>query len=583
MTRRGLLALALLLGCVTGRARAAAEAPPLVTLAERTEDGKLVPYPSSSVVDVDVNSAVRLQLSPQALASLSGDQATADRAALAKALKDLAAIQKDLNATMRALVAAERTRTEALAGGAALSETALTRYRDAHSQLLKIYKKLDAYMGEARRAVLVTAASDADEDQPTAHLRFVAEEHRRLQARVQEDLEDSPPRFLTITAEIGDPPRQLHVPGYDDLKAGSARALDKTRFTFDEEFAEEYATAQVLAREAADWDRLREAALSAVRGRIAEIQAKLEEVARQAEALQKQAAKEVAPEVKAIVGDLKEAADELTKARDETAKALGAALRPGSANPAQLVADAVGALQKVAGRVERAAKILLETVPKIQGAAGTFAASATKLANQVAELVTGTFASVFIASKPAIAAPAPTALRIRLAAARDTEFSLLTSDRKDGDVVKITTRVFDTGPEGDTPVVGGEHTRYLRVRSRGLVADTGAVVLFTRPLKRNPGPFVPAAGAFAVFRFKGYRSADQANSTFWYYTAPGLGVAAIAIPRSSDGSTQIAWMGTFHLFGDILQASLGTTTDASPVWGIGIGLHRIAGFGKYFQ
>jgi hypothetical protein len=585
VTSRALVAAAVLAGvALAPAARATDELVPIFSLSERTEDGKLVSYPHSSVVDVDVNSSVRLELSRPALAALSRGQllASEERAAVTKQLKDLAAIQKELNAAARAVLDAVRARAEAQ--GAALAGDALGRYRAAHKQLLKATKRLDDYLGEARAEELVATALEAGEDQPTAALRFLAEEQRRLQARVQEDLEDVPGRVLTITAEIGDPPRQLHIPGYDDLKAGPARTIDKTRFTFDEQFAEEYAAAQALAREAGSWDRLRAAAIAAVQKKLTEIQAKLGTLATEVQALAVQAAREAAPEVKAVAAELEKAGQRLKAAHDLAAPALQAAIKPPpGADPAALLSAVVTALQQAAPEVVRAAEILEDAAPRLQRASASVAASGTRLLNQVAELATRTLGSIFVASKPAMAAPAPSATQVRLAAAHDAELSLLVADRKDGDIVKLTARVFDTGPDGEIPVPGGETTRYLRVRSRSVVADTGAVVLFTRPLTREPGPFVPGAGAFAVLRFKGYRDPGQANSNFWYYTAPGLGISAIAIPRAADGSTQLAWMGTFHLFGDVLQAALGTTTDAVPVWGFGLGLHRIAGIGKYFQ
>jgi hypothetical protein len=558
----------------------------LVSLAERTEDGKLVPYPTSSVVDVDVNSAIRLELSKVALAAYSGASALdpEERGRVVAELKKLVALQKELNEAGRAVTAVAQVRADVTAKGLSLAGASLESYKAALRKLEAANAKLRAYAGDDRYETAVGDAARAGGDAHVALLLYVASEQRRLQARVQQDLEDAPARFLTIAADLGTPPRQLHVPGYDDLKPGAATIVDKTRFTFDEEFAEEYATAQVLAREAADWDRLREAALAAVRGKLGGIQKALGAASADAEALAKSAASDVTPEVKAILADLQKAAADLKEAYDGAAGSLTRALNPPQgSDPAQLLADVVGALSRAAPRVQRATQTLLDLIPRIQATAAGLAASATRVADQLSELMAGPFASALVAARPAMAAPAGSSIRVRLAAARDTEVSLLTADRQDGDVVRITTRVFDTGPAGDVPVPGGETTTYLRVRARGLVADTGAVVLFARPLKHDPGPFIPSAGAYAVFRFKGYRDAYEASSSFWYYTAPGLGVAAIAIPRSSDGATQIAWMGTFHLFGDILQASLGATTDAAPVWGIGLGLHRIAGLGKYIQ
>ncbi len=586
MTSRARLVATALLGLALPAApRAGDEMPPLMILSERTEDGKLVAYPASSVVDVDVNSSALVRLSPQALATLSRIEPGRgeERARVVQQLKDLAALQQKLNAAALEVLGAARVRAASHAQGIALAGEALERYRHAHEQLAKAYEALRGYMGEKQHDALVAAALEAEQDQTLAAARFVAEEHRRLQDRVQDDLEETPGRVLTITASIGDPPRQMHVPGYDDLATGPARNVEKTRFTFDERFAQEYAAAKVLAREAADWNKLRAAALEAVQRKLGELHDQLDSFAKQAKALASQAEHDPRTEVQQAAAELEKAARKLGDAFQAASPALKSAIKPpAGADPAELLAGALGALQKISPAVRDAAGALVSAFNTLQKGKAAIATSAEKLATDVAELAARALGAS-VAAKPPVAAPQLSGTKVKLAEARDTEISLLVTDRADGDVVTISTRVLDAAPEGDTPIAGGEMTRYLRVRSRGFVADTGAVVLFTRPMHHDPGPFIPAAGAYAVFRYKGWRSDGQANSNFWYYAAPGLGVSAVAIPRSSDGATQIAWMGTFHLFGDVLQASLGTTTDAAPVWGIGIGLHRIAGLGKYFQ
>jgi hypothetical protein len=94
---------------------------------------------------------------------------------------------------------------------------------------------------------------------------------------------------------------------------------------------------------------------------------------------------------------------------------------------------------------------------------------------------------------------------------------------------------------------------------------------------------VASPGAYAVLRYKGSRADGESGASALHILAPGLGVAAVAIPQRDDGAAVLAWLATAQLFGDILQASVGATTDLKPVWGVGIGLHRIAGIGKYFQ
>ncbi len=569
--------LAALLGVAVPIAPQAAEdRPRLVTISERTEDGKLVPYPESSVVDLDVNSSVVVHLSQEALGALSRGHpgASGDRSDLVRRLSALTALQEKVNAAARGVVEQARVRAAADEKGISLAGESLKAYQEAYAALADAYRGVQAYMGKPQYAALVAASADP----VLASARFLAQEHQELQEQIREDLEGARTRVLTLTALVGDPPRQVHVPGYDDLSPGAPRLVQKTRFTFDESFQEEYSAAKALARHAADWNQLRAAALDAVRRKLNELHDQLRSFAADAKTLVTQSESDSAAAIRAAVADLKKAADKLQKAFDVAGPALKAAAQPPSgADPAELLANAVGALQGIAPDAKAAADLLVSAFQRLDAAKASFAKDAEKLANGVAQLASRALGSK-IAATPQLAT-----LKVTIAEARDTEISLLTTERRDGDVLTISARVLDGDGEDARAIAGGEATTHLRVRSRGIVADTGAVVLFTRPIRHDPGPFVPAAGAYAVFRFKGWRSPGQANSNFWSQFAPGLGVSAVAIPRSSDGATEIAWLGTFHVFGDILQASLGTTGDAAPVWGIGLGLHRIAGLGKYFQ
>jgi hypothetical protein len=555
-------------------ARAVEDHRRMLSVSERTENGGETSYPDAAVVDIDVNSSVVVHLVPEALAGLSPSRSAAtDRADLVRKLRQLEAIQEKLNQAAAAVAAQARVRIAADEQGIQLAGEALKSYQDAYRALSNAYKSVQSY-DKARFAAVVADSSDPI----LGTIRFIAQEQQHLQEQVREDVEDAPVRFLTITAYIGDPTRQLHVPGYDDLTPGSPRLIEKTRFTFDERFQEEYAAAKALARNAADWNKLRAAAEEAIRRKLTEIAAELKTLAASSAALATKAETDPLPAVKNAAKDLRAAATSIQEAVTLATPALDAAVHPSpDADPAVLLAAAVNALQGSAPKFEAAAKALVAAFQQLQTAGTALAAEAGKLANGAAQL-----AARALGSKIAAAPQLPT-IRVKIEEARDTEISLLGTNRADGDVLTITGRVLERTGEQDVLVPGGEITTHLRVRSRGFVADTGAVVLFVRPVRHDPGPFVPAAGAFAVYRFKGWRGGGEAHSSFWYYTAPGLGVSAVAIPRSSDGSTQLAWMGTFHLFGDVLQASIGTTTDAEPVWGVGIGLHRIAGLGKYFQ
>lgn len=552
----------------------------LITLHERTEDGALKRYPASSVVDLDVNSSVLVEFSPEALSSLSRVSAPGVvRAETVRRLKQLADVQAALNAALRKFEGQDEIREAATRAGRALQGPALERYQAAYKALEAAFGKIEEYMGEQAASELV----DSGQNVSVAARRYLAEEHRRLQEQVREDLDKVPIRALTVTARIRD--RFIHVPGYDDLTPGQPRLVDKARFHFDKEFDDEVAAAKALAKKASDWNALIAAARDAARRRLADLERKVAEVAESAGRVAKKAEADKSDKVKEAVKEIAEAARTLRGAVSDASQALAAASRPGpDAEPEALLRGTVLVLQEVGTSARGALQQLSSALAKLKQAKAGLAQEVDALLGTIDPLKLR-FDIFDVGSTPnaATLAPEVAASRVKLEEALPTEISLLTTDRQEGDVLTISVRVFDDDGGEGRPVPGGETTAHLRVRSRGLVADTGAVVLFTRPLKHDPGPFVPAAGAYAVFRLKGWRSDGSANANFLYYTAPGLGVCAVAIPRSSDGATQIAWMGTFHLFGDVLQASLGTTTDASPVWGIGLGLHRIAGLGKYFQ
>jgi hypothetical protein len=152
------------------------------------------------------------------------------------------------------------------------------------------------------------------------------------------------------------------------------------------------------------------------------------------------------------------------------------------------------------------------------------------------------------------------------------------SIRKEGDPITIRARIYN---ENNMAVPGAETEALLRIRSQGLVSDVGAAVLFLRGINPSPGPFKPAAGAYAVIRFKGWRDNEEASSPFFGTLAPGMGIAVVAVTQS-DGSTKLAWTASFQFFNDVLQVNVGVTSDGDPIWGFGLGLHKLVGLGTYF-
>jgi hypothetical protein len=555
-----------------------------MVLSERTEDGKLIGYPPASVLDLDVNSAVVVHLSPEALAALARGQPvpSASRAETVSRLQRLAAVQEAVNAAARAFVEQDQVREAAMQRGVALAGDALERYEKAYAMLAAAFLGVQEYMGKPAFSALVKRSGSSV---TAAAAQFLADEQKRLQDQVRDDLEKIPARVLTLTASIGNPPRAVHVPGYDDLAPGEARLVQKTRFRFDDEFENEFAAAKVLAAKASDWNALQAAAVDALRRRLDDVDKQMRSAADDAAAVAGKLERDVAEAVNAAAKDVRAAADTIQKSVVAAEPVVRATLHPPpGAEPPALLAGAIQGLQDFTSSVNDALRSLDAARKKLAAARATLAADVNRLVNGLSTLVVR-LRITDVAGAPGAAplAPQVAAFKVKLDEARDTEISLLRADRDDGDILAVSARILDGDGDGARAITGGETTTYFRVRSRGIVADTGAVVLFTRPIRRDPGPFVPAAGAYAVFRFKGWRAEGDANSSFWYYTAPGVGVTAVVIPRASDGTTQIAWMGTVHVFGDVLQAAVGTTTDAKPLWGIGLGLHRLAGLGKYFQ
>lgn len=548
----------------------------ILGLVEKTEGGRLLRYPAASVADVDVNSSVLIQVNQATLRPPGGETVASPDVAHIDLLQR---IQSDLNKSARDTLEQVGVAAGVRARGARLSSEELTTYQAAFSRLNQVLRASKAYL-ESTRGKDGTAEyrrlSEINPSNPIPTLLdFFVKEHESIQQKVRQRSEAAgATRTLELTAWLGSPPSQVHLPGYDSLSPGEPRLVDKTRFVFDERFQAEYEAAKRLASAAAESNGLKQAALEAIRLRLEALASGAREAKTHAGALQRlleagKAAEDLARKVKSLVEKTSSIAGKLVPAME-------AALSPqAGADPAKLLQAVVSALEGAFNDTKEAYALLQQ----IQDGSVSLAKGLPELAEAVQavakdlRLVMGGAVASTVASVPALAT-----LQVRVEDARDTELTLLQTNRAEGDVVTIRGRLI----ENDRVVAGGEQVRYLRVRESGFVADVGAVVLFVRPVAPDPGPFVPSAGAYAVFRYKGWRADGEARAGFLRTVAPGLGVSLIAIPDNSRGSATVAWLGTAHLFGDILQAAFGVTPEAKAVWGFGFGLHQIAGIGKYW-
>ncbi len=378
--------------------------------------------------------------------------------------------------------------------------------------------------------------------------------------------------------------------GYDAIPTCPPFISDKMRFVFDSKFVAEYDAAKRLAASAADFNALRQQALQFLSSSLVELQNKVSQLLTQVGATQEalRQLQNPSPEQQTAVTAAQKALNSCGDLGNTVKKVIDEVQTPSS--------DAAGALAQLVSRLYEVRSKAPTCLQDLQSALTAAAMPGTiKPLLESLEPLVQAIAAVLKVTEPAMQPPLETS-PLLLASARDTSVSLLTVNREENDVVSIRARVLD----GNTVV--SESMRHLRVRSLGFVADTGAVVLWARELtpEGHRGPFSPSAGAYAVIRYKGYRdgctkNAKDANggpgecleadagSPFFQVLAPGLGVAAVVIPRLGSGSTDLAWMATANLFGDVLQANLGMTTGGKPVWGVGIGLHRLAGIGTYFQ
>jgi hypothetical protein len=513
----------------------------LFSLSERTDDGALLPYPEASVVDVDVNSVVRIKLNRDRFPTAVPDLQTRETL---EAMRQLAALKEQLLTGTRDALEVGKLAAE----NRDFTPDEEKRFSAAFAGLAESMKQYSAYLKAHKDAIPATGFDAVSLEQG-----LKAEYERLFNAL------SSRGHQLELVAWKGS--EQLHVEGYDDIVPGAATLIDKTGFKFDDKFASEYEQAKRLASAAADSNSIVDAArklLDEQRERLAKLAEELGTAAAAIAAGPAADLKQAATDCQAVSSAVKSAIDRATQATDPAV-----ALRA-------FYADANDALQK--GRVCSARVGAVSTQPP--PALATHWDSLKKVSAQLLGLL-----------RPSEVAAMPTFKThpVALGSAPDAEVSLLTVPRADGEVITVRARLLD----GESVVA--ESSGSLTVHSRGFVADTGAAVLWVRPLSLAgaAGAFTPSAGAYAVIRFKGFRwkSGDlvgtDAGSPFWQVVAPGLGVVALVVPRF-DGATEVAWMGTLHLGGDILQVAAGMTIKGEPWWGFGVGLHRIAGVGKYF-
>jgi hypothetical protein len=574
----GLAGLFLLVGC-GGTTKDAH----LFRLVERTSEGKLKEYPNASVVDIDINSTVDIKLNLETFPSAVPDEKLQS---LRGQMTELASLQGDAAREGQSAVSLAQRVEQQRASSQGLTEAESKQLVEQFRPPPEFRKRLLAYaqksMAEGGPRLSSLRAEDV-----AAERQYLASEYARLLSLSQQSAYK-----LELAAWKGT--EQLHVEGYDLIPTGPPIISDKTRFVFDSKFVAEYEEARRLAAAATNWNAAREQALQFFSASLTRIKDTVSEFLKRLNAARDSIDGLGRPTTEQQRAAIAAALDALKSCEDlgsDVEKAIDVLKTPNS--------NAADALQQLVGKlydVRSKAPICLQDLKKaledaaMPGTIKSLLEPIQKLAQEIA--------AVLKVTEPAMQ-PLLQTSPVLLARARDTSVSLLSVKREENDVVSIRARVLD----GETIV--SESMRNLRVRSEGFVADAGAVVLWARELNHegHRGPFSPSAGAYAVIRFKGFRwgctkdakDAQGANgvpgecleadagSPFFHVLAPGLGVAAVVIPRLGSGSTDLAWMATAHLFGDVLQGNIGVTTGGTPVWGVGIGLHRIAGLGTYIQ
>ena len=555
----------------------------LFDITERTSDGKDVAYPIASIVDVDVNSAVVVQLNRDALADIAGRQLGRPNPKLVTRLKQVAALTDQFNSVTAAVLAVAKDVKAAQASATPLDDATLKRLQSPYKALAHVEKDIRAYLVEYPHGADRFAAVVSDpKGEYVGIATLLFEETAALQGQVDGE-RTKLGVGLELAAWIGSPPVQVHVPGYDSIEPGEAHVVEKGRFVFDQSFKDEVSAAKDLATSAARTNSLKDAAEEALRKslhHLADATKGLGDAAASLPMALDEAAKTTGVAATQFAQDARAATTTCGGVADGLKKLTTDALTPpANEDPGVALAGLIGGLQEqgsVVGQCLAAARTAIASWAQVPATPQAALAAAKGLIDRLGDSALTLMVSA-IEAQPA-GAPSLHVLAVSIDDAADSTISLLTANRNDGDVLEIRLRVLRTLGVQQVVAPGGEATRLLRVRSRGFVADTGGAVLWCRAIATGDA-LQPSATAYGVIRFKGWRSGGDADSNFFYTFAPGVGVAAVAIP-TTDGTTQLSWMLVGQLFGDILQIGYGFTPKIGQVWGVGIGLHRIAGLGK---
>ncbi|MBL8940545.1 MAG: hypothetical protein JNM69_38735, partial [Archangium sp.] len=469
----------------------------LFSLVEVTEDGASTAWPEASVVSVDINSSVQVCLNQSALRSFGHSAAPAsdlgERLKLAR--KTIDALREGATSMTGAL------QLTAQAKGP-LTPDQLAKYRAAAEKLHAATNAIDAYVRTTRGQqgeALLESLDDTPGGIQSSGVVWLAAEVQLLERQLRER-EAAGSANLELTAFVGDPLVQVHLAGYDDLAPGAPKPVQKTRFVFDENLQREFDEASKLAGSIREYSDARAALERLVATLLERLKAAVAQLSSAASALSghsvsavaavKTTADQLVAEVKALVAQVN--------------TIIGVVTAPGpSETPPEVLRKTLGELSKMVGQVQT---VFVKATAFIEAAAAAGAsvvedARVIKDRLEVIQAVVGS-------ARSDVVLPPVQAIAVPLAISKDTELSLVTTSRKDGDLVVIRARVIGA----DQRVLpGGEFQRMLRVETRGVVADVGATVHMARPLPSSD-PFVFAAGSYAVLRFMGWRKAGDAGS-----------------------------------------------------------------------
>lgn len=381
-----------------------------------------------------------------------------------------------------------------------------------------------------------------------------------------------PAASLELTARLS-PGGFIHLPGYDTLAPGDPVLYQKNQFVFGPEFQAGTEAAENLAKAIQEGHGLQEMLKLKFKGQFDQVKAVTVMLDTAINSIQKELEKDWKP----LAKDLQEVSNKW-KDFQEAIKGAQAGWPDDSKSPGDSLQLLVSAFQGVVTKgdaVVAALKTLKDDADKARLAFPSDLASAKDELKSVLDLL----GKLGVTSNASIG-DLPQALFVPVNQVRETEINLVMTPRKDGELLAIRARLIREGAApGDLPIF--EQTRLLEVRVTEWSTDVGGVLHFVRVTGDPRNSYVPAPGAYAVFRYRGKRAENAAGTGFFGVVAPGIGLATVGVPMQ-DGSTKLGVMGTAHLFGDILQVSYGRTTSNDRLFSVGIGLQRMFGFGKTY-